>query len=96
MGPSPPIPGSVQPPRMYGMPPQLPTQSMTMPPAMGPTGAPAAAPSKIDPQQIPRPVPNSAVILYDTRDGNQANTPPVFFLIIKFKKSAILVVLLEI
>ncbi|KAL5768300.1 hypothetical protein ACOSQ2_015083 [Xanthoceras sorbifolium] len=77
VGPSPPIPGSVQPPRMFGMPPPLPTQSMTtIPPAMGQTGAPAAASSKIDPQQIPRPIPGSSVILCDTREGNQANPPP--------------------
>ncbi|KAK0600581.1 hypothetical protein LWI29_016299 [Acer saccharum] len=77
MGPPPPISGSVQPPRMFGMPPPLPTQSMTtIPPAMGQTGAPVAASSKIDPQQIPRPIPGSSVILCDTREGNQANPPP--------------------
>ncbi|KAJ0013418.1 hypothetical protein Pint_20562 [Pistacia integerrima] len=77
VGPSHPIPGSVQPPRMFGMPPPLPTQSMTtIPPAMGQTGAPVAASSKIDPQQIPRPIPSSMVVMYDTREGNQSNTPP--------------------
>lgn len=65
---------------MFGMPPPLPTQSMTtIPPAMGQSGAPAAASSKIDPQQIPRPIPSSLVVMYDTRDGNQSSTPPVLF-----------------
>lgn len=77
VGPSSSIPGSAQPSRMFGMPPPLQTQTMTnMPPAMGQTGAPVPASSKIDPQQIPRPVPSSTVVLYDTREGNQANPPP--------------------
>lgn len=72
---------------MFGMPPPLQTQTMTnMPPAMGQTGAPMPASSKIDPQQIPRPVPSSTVILYDTREGNQANPPPVHNLVLNFKK----------
>ncbi|KAK3032913.1 hypothetical protein RJ639_034961 [Escallonia herrerae] len=62
------IPGSAQTPRMYGMPPQppLPDQSM----------AAMAGPSRIDPNQIPRPIPNSSVILHETRQSNQANPPP--------------------
>lgn len=68
----------MQPPRMFGMPPPPPNQSMTtISPAIGQTGSPAATQSKIDPNQIPRPVPNSSVILFDTRQGNQANLPPV-------------------
>lgn len=87
MGPSPSIPGSGQPPRMFGMPPPLPTQSMTnMPPAIGQTGAPVASSSKIDPQQIPRPVPSSVVVLYDTREGNQANPPPVLYLFLNLSR----------
>lgn len=80
MGPSS-IPGSMQPPRMIGVSPQLQSQSMTtIPPPIGQTGAPVAASSKIDPQQIPRPIPGSSVIICDTREGNQANPPPVFYL----------------
>lgn len=74
----PPITGQMQPPRMFGMPPPPPNQSMTtISPAIGQTGSPAATQSKIDPNQIPRPVPNSLVTLFDTRQGNQANLPPV-------------------
>ena len=72
------MPGSVQPPRMFGMPPQPPNQAMaTISPAMGPMGSSMAVPSKIDPNQIPRPMPSSSVILHETRQGNQANLPPV-------------------
>uniref|UniRef100_A0A5B6ZX03 Uncharacterized protein n=1 Tax=Davidia involucrata TaxID=16924 RepID=A0A5B6ZX03_DAVIN len=76
--PPPPIPGSAQPPRMFGMPPPLPTQSMAAisPATMSQMGAPMAGPSKIDPNQIPRPIPSSSVILHETRQGNQANPPP--------------------
>ncbi|KAL7160754.1 hypothetical protein ACSBR2_041416 [Camellia fascicularis] len=77
MAPHPSVPGSAQPPRMFGMPPQPPNQSMaTISPAMGHMGASMAGPSKIDPNQIPRPIPSSSVILHDTRQGNQANLPP--------------------
>ncbi|XP_052206582.1 protein transport protein Sec24-like At4g32640 [Diospyros lotus] len=70
-----PLPGSAQPPRMFGMPP--PSQSMAaMSPAMGQMGAPTTGPSKIDPNQIPRPIPSSSVLLHETRQGNQANPPP--------------------
>ncbi|GER54182.1 transport Sec24 family protein [Striga asiatica] len=69
--PPPPIPGAMQQQQpMFGMPPggpPPPTQSM----AMGHTGQ-----SKIDPNQIPRLTPSSAVILHETRQGNQANPPP--------------------
>ncbi|XVE60320.1 hypothetical protein DITRI_Ditri05aG0119300 [Diplodiscus trichospermus] len=73
------IPGSTQaqPPRMYGMPHQLPNQAMTtIPPAMGQPGAPLSGPSKIDPNQIPRPIPSSSPIVYETRQSNSANPPP--------------------
>lgn len=77
VAPPPPIPGAMQPPRAFGMPPPLPTQSMTaISPGMSHTGAPLAAPSKIDPNQIPRPVPSSTAIVHETRHGNQANPPP--------------------
>ncbi|GJT91931.1 transport protein Sec24-like protein [Tanacetum coccineum] len=76
--PPPPIPGSGQPPRMYGMPPPLPNQQSmaTISPAMGPSGNAVSGPSKIDPNQIPRPVPTPSVLLHETRQGNQANPPP--------------------
>ncbi|XP_057422859.1 protein transport protein SEC24 C-like isoform X2 [Lotus japonicus] len=78
VAPPPPVPGAPQPPRMFGMPPPLPNQSMTttISPAVGQTGAPMAGPSKIDPNQIPRPTPGSSVILHETRQGNQATIPP--------------------
>ncbi|GJV35961.1 transport protein Sec24-like protein [Tanacetum coccineum] len=76
--PPPPIPGSGQPPRMYGMPPPLANQQSmaTISPAMGPSGNAVSGPSKIDPNQIPRPVPTPSVLLHETRQGNQANPPP--------------------
>lgn len=78
MPPPPPVPGPPQPPRMFGMPPPLPNQSMTaISPAMASTGPSLGGPSKIDPNQIPRPIPSSTVILHETRQGNQANLPPV-------------------
>jgi hypothetical protein len=73
----PPIPGSAQPPRMFGMPPLLPNQMTAISPVIGQTGSPLSGASKIDPNQIPRPIPGSSVILHDTRAGNQANPPPV-------------------
>uniref|UniRef100_A0A5B7A0D0 Uncharacterized protein n=1 Tax=Davidia involucrata TaxID=16924 RepID=A0A5B7A0D0_DAVIN len=77
VAPPPPIPGSAQPPRMFGMPPPPPTQSVAaISPVMSHVGAPMAGPSKIDPNQIPRPIPSSSMILHETRQGNQANPPP--------------------
>lgn len=74
VAPPPSVPGTAQPPRMYGMPPPpLPNQSMT---TIGQTGAPVAGASKIDPNQIPRPLPSSSVTVHATRQGNQANPPP--------------------
>ncbi|XP_048440909.1 protein transport protein Sec24-like At4g32640 [Pyrus x bretschneideri] len=73
----PPTSASVQPPRMFGMPPPLPNQSMTaISHAVGQSGAPVAGPSKIDPNQIPRPIPSPSVVVYETRQGNQTNPPP--------------------
>ncbi|XP_021741740.1 protein transport protein Sec24-like At4g32640 [Chenopodium quinoa] len=69
--PPPSMSGSMQPPRMYGMPPSGPSQTMANMPAMSQTG-----PSKIDPNQIPRPLPNSSMVVHETRVGNQANLPP--------------------
>ncbi|CAM8891355.1 unnamed protein product [Rhodiola kirilowii] len=77
MGPPPGMPGSAQPPRMYGMQTQLPNQSMaTIPSAMGQGGPSMGGPSKIDPNQIPRPIPSSNMAIYETRVGNQASPPP--------------------
>ncbi|KAI3801197.1 hypothetical protein L1987_29301 [Smallanthus sonchifolius] len=74
----PPIFGSGQPPRMFGMQPPLPNQQAmaTISPAMGAGGSAVTGPSKIDPNQIPRPIPNASVLLHETRQGNQANPPP--------------------
>lgn len=73
-------PGTVQPPRMFGMPPSLSNQPMApVAPIMGHpsvSGPSGVAPSKIDPNQIPRPIPSSSVVLFETRQNNQANTPP--------------------
>ncbi|CAO2841330.1 unnamed protein product [Amaranthus hypochondriacus] len=68
---TPSMPGSVQPPRMYGMPPPGTIQTMAAMSAISQTG-----PSKIDPNQIPRPLPNSSVVVHETRVGNQAAFPP--------------------
>ncbi|KAL3513696.1 hypothetical protein ACH5RR_026413 [Cinchona calisaya] len=80
VAPPPPIPGSVQPPRIYGMPPPVNPvlgQSMaSMPPGLSHTGSAVTGQSKIDPNQIPRPIPDSAVILHETRQNNQSNPPP--------------------
>lgn len=66
---------SLQPPTMYGMPQPLAGQTMAaMPPAGSHMGGPTA--SKVDPSQIPRPIPTSSAVLYETRQGNQANPPP--------------------
>lgn len=74
------ITSSWQQPRTFGVPPSLPNQSMTaISSVVGQTGAPVAGASKIDPIQIPRPIPSSSVILHETRQGNQANRPPVIF-----------------
>ena len=79
MTPPPPIPGSMQqPPRMFGLPPggqSLPNQSM----ALNQTGQ-----SKIDPNQIPRLSQSGSVIVHETRQGNQANPPPVMIFLLWF------------
>ncbi|XP_021730205.1 protein transport protein Sec24-like At4g32640 [Chenopodium quinoa] len=72
---APSLSSSLQPPSMYGMPPPISSQNMAgAPPAVSHIGGPMA--SKVDPSQIPRPFPSSSVILYETRQGNQANPPP--------------------
>ena len=80
-------PGSLQQPSLFGMSQPLLNQSMpTISPAMGQTGAPVAVPSQIDVNQIPRPISNSSLIVHETRHGNQANPPPVFYVILNFWK----------
>lgn len=76
------MPGSMQPPpRMYGMaPPGANPGIGPIPGAMGQSpisGAQGSSPSKIDPNQIPRPMPTSSEIVFETRQGNQGNLPPV-------------------
>ncbi|KAF2910869.1 protein transport protein SEC24 B isoform X2 [Oryza sativa Japonica Group] len=73
--------GAMQPPmRMPGMPPN--TLGQGMPPTM-PTmpysphaGTQVSTPSKIDPNQIPRPMAETSVIIFETRQGGQAAIPP--------------------
>lgn len=75
MGLPPPVAGTQQPPRMFGMPPPpAPNQSVT---PMGQTANTMSGSSKIDPNQIPRPLPSSSAVVHTTRQGNQANSPPV-------------------
>ncbi|KAG2557595.1 hypothetical protein PVAP13_8NG220200 [Panicum virgatum] len=47
-------------------------------PAFGPPSwqTQVSTPSKIDPTQIPRPMTEASVIIYDTRQGGQATVPP--------------------
>ncbi|XP_039028575.1 protein transport protein Sec24-like At4g32640 [Hibiscus syriacus] len=66
-------PDSVQPHRMFGMPPPQPNQVL---PSIDQTGSSLEDAWKINSNQVPRPTPSSSVIQYDTHQGNQANTPP--------------------
>ncbi|MCD7447266.1 hypothetical protein HAX54_026385 [Datura stramonium] len=71
------VPGSMQPPMMFGMTSQHSNQAeATITPSMGHAGSALTGQSKVDSSQIPRPIPNSAVILHETRQGNKANPPP--------------------
>ncbi|KAI0523034.1 hypothetical protein KFK09_005424 [Dendrobium nobile] len=76
-----PVSSMVQaPPQMFGAPPSPFTQPRPLtPPVMG--NSPLAwshssTPSTIDPNQIPRPMVDSSVIVFNTRQGNQVNSPP--------------------
>ncbi|XP_039120781.1 protein transport protein Sec24-like At4g32640 isoform X1 [Dioscorea cayenensis subsp. rotundata] len=68
------------PPGMLGVPPH--TTSQQLPPAlpvmnlMPLAGAQVSTPSKIDPNQIPRPMPSSSVVFFETYLGNQVTIPP--------------------
>ncbi|KAM3231532.1 hypothetical protein P3S67_008742 [Capsicum chacoense] len=66
------LPGSMQPPSMYGMAPPLSNQAV----ASITSSIGHSSPSKVDPNQIPRPIPNASVVLHETRQCNQANPPP--------------------
>ncbi|ONM19368.1 Protein transport protein Sec24-like CEF [Zea mays] len=74
--------GAMQPPlRMPGIPGSM--QPNTLGPPGTPTipysphaGTQVSTPSKIDPNQIPRPMRESSVIIYETRQGGQATIPP--------------------
>ncbi|KAL6854252.1 hypothetical protein ACP4OV_019155 [Aristida adscensionis] len=74
-----------QPMRMPGMPGSMPPNALGqgMPPISTPTmpysphaGAQVSTPSKIDPNQIPRPIAETSVIIFETRQGGQAAVPP--------------------
>lgn len=70
----------MQPPmRMPGMPPNTLGQGMppTMPTMPYSPGTQVSTPSKIDPNQIPRPMAETSVIIFETRQGGQAAIPPV-------------------
>jgi protein transport protein SEC24 len=73
---------------MPGIPGSMPSNALGqgMPPLGTPTmpysphsGTQVSTPSKIDPNQIPRPMTESSVIIYETRQGGQPNIPPVGF-----------------
>ncbi|RLM57913.1 hypothetical protein C2845_PM18G06560 [Panicum miliaceum] len=73
--------GAMQPP--MGMPGIPGMQPNTLGPPGTPTipysphaGTQVSTPSKIDPTQIPRPMTEASVIIYDTRQGGQATVPP--------------------
>ncbi|XVF31201.1 hypothetical protein REPUB_Repub16aG0125100 [Reevesia pubescens] len=68
------VPNVVQPPRMFGIPP--PQLNQSLPPAIEQTGASLEDSWKTNLNQVPRPSPNSSIILHDTRQSNQANPPP--------------------
>ncbi|KAG6535448.1 hypothetical protein ZIOFF_000421 [Zingiber officinale] len=75
------VPGFGQtPPRMFSMPPRAPGQTLpSVPSAMGHlslAGSRVSMSQKINPNQVPRPLPSSSIIYYETRQGNQANFPP--------------------
>ncbi|KAJ0581353.1 hypothetical protein HanRHA438_Chr04g0180571 [Helianthus annuus] len=46
-------------------------------PTMGARGTTVTGPSKIDPNQIPRSITNTLVLLHKTHQGNQADPPPM-------------------
>ncbi|CAM0950023.1 unnamed protein product [Alopecurus aequalis] len=78
-----PLPGGMQPSmRMPGMPVGMPPnagQGIPSTPTMPYSphaGAQVSTPSKIDPNQIPRPIAETSVVIFETRQGGQAAVPP--------------------
>ncbi|XP_006663994.3 protein transport protein Sec24-like CEF [Oryza brachyantha] len=70
--------GQARPP-MPGMLPNAHGQGMPSTPAIPYSphaGAQVSTPSKIDPNQIPRPIAETSVIIFETRQGGQAAVPP--------------------
>ncbi|KAL3338292.1 hypothetical protein AABB24_030437 [Solanum stoloniferum] len=71
------VPGSMQPPMMFGMTSLHSNQAeAAITPSMGHAGSALTGQSNFDSSQIPRPIPHSAVILHETCQGNKANPPP--------------------
>lgn len=71
--------------RMPGMPGSMPHNGLGhgMTPASIPNmpyspHSQVSTPSKIDPNQIPRPIAERSVIIFETRQGGQAAIPPVY------------------
>ncbi|XP_037433476.1 protein transport protein Sec24-like CEF [Triticum dicoccoides] len=73
-------PGTVRMPGMPGaMPPNALGQGMPSTPTMPYSphaGAQVSTPSKIDPNQIPRPITETSVVIFETRQAGQAAVPP--------------------
>ncbi|KAL5206892.1 hypothetical protein ABZP36_035101 [Zizania latifolia] len=72
------MPGGMQP-MPGGMTPNALGQGMPSTPTMSYSphaGAQVSTPSKIDPSQIPRPIPETSVVMFETRQGGQAAVPP--------------------
>ena len=46
-------------------------------------GAQVSTPSKIDPNQIPRPITETSVVIFETRQAGQAAVPPVCVSVIR-------------
>jgi protein transport protein SEC24 len=65
------MPGGMQPIAGQGIP-----STPTMPYSPH-AGAQVSTPSKIDPNQIPRPIAETSVVIFETRQGGQAAVPPV-------------------
>uniref|UniRef100_A0A0D9XYX3 Zinc finger Sec23/Sec24-type domain-containing protein n=1 Tax=Leersia perrieri TaxID=77586 RepID=A0A0D9XYX3_9ORYZ len=71
--------GQARPPRTGGMLPNALGQGMPSTPTMPYSphaGAQVSTPSKIDPNQIPRPITETSVVIFETRQGGQAAVPP--------------------
>ena len=69
-------PDAIQPPRILGMPLSQSNQLSLINQA----GASLEGLWRTNSNQFPRPTPSTSIILHDTRQGNQANLPPVLHL----------------